>query len=201
MKTERSRYNNRFSILSKYLKFIVVMFETAWHKLLFSLKNENTFLFINIFRLSLLIGLLIFIGNYSWGQTSPTIYNTTGSHTFTVPAGVTSIKVECWGGGGAGGGAYIGAGGGGGGGAYNTINLTVTSGQTLSITVGAGGAGGNNANGGTGGTTTVSGSPGTISANGGSGGNSGSGFWLIFFILTKMELVELVELVVVMQVE
>lgn len=167
------------------MKFIVVMFETAWHKLLFSLKNENTFLFINIFRLSLLIGLLIFIGNYSWGQTSPTIYNTTGSHTFTVPAGVTSIKVECWGGGGAGGGAYIGAGGGGGGGAYNTTNFTVTSGQTLSITVGAGGAGGNNANGGTGGTTTVSGSPGTISANGGSGGNSGSGFWLIFFYINQ----------------
>jgi hypothetical protein len=47
----------------------------------------------------------------------PTIlFTTPGSGSWTKPAGVTSIKVECWGGGGNGGGAPNG--GGGGGGAY-----------------------------------------------------------------------------------
>ena len=159
------------------------MLETAWHKILFSIKNKSTFFSANAFRLTFLMVFLIFIVNYSLGQTSPTIYNTSGNSTFTVPAGVTSIKVECWGGGGAGGGSYVGAGGGGGGGAYNTTNFTVTAGQVLNITVGAGGTGGNNANGGNGDTTTVSGSPGTISANGGTGGERGNGFfiWIIPF--------------------
>ncbi|KKS58205.1 MAG: PE-PGRS family protein [Candidatus Nomurabacteria bacterium GW2011_GWA2_42_41] len=71
--------------------------------------------------------------------------------TFTVPAGVTSITVEVWGGGGAGGpgGAsqnYTGywtytAGGGGGSGGYAKSMFTVTPGATYSIVVGAGGSG------------------------------------------------------------
>ncbi|HRO17631.1 MAG TPA: hypothetical protein PLU07_05560, partial [Ferruginibacter sp.] len=53
------------------------------------------------------------------GQASST-YNTTGNQTFVVPAGVTQITVECWGGGGRGGSRTSnGYGGGGGGGAYS----------------------------------------------------------------------------------
>jgi hypothetical protein len=71
----------------------------------------------------------------------------TESGTFTVPAGVTEITVETWGGGGAGGGS-TGAGGGsarggagGGGGAYADSILTVEPGQELQVVVGVGGMG------------------------------------------------------------
>ncbi|NDW13171.1 hypothetical protein D0T50_09720 [Bacteroides sp. 214] len=65
------------------------------------------------------------------------------SSTFTVPQGVTSVTLEAWGGGG--GGGYSSdngrACGGGGGGAYSRNVITVTPGQILTITVGAGGSG------------------------------------------------------------
>ncbi|MBW8332176.1 MAG: hypothetical protein K0M40_09165, partial [Prolixibacteraceae bacterium] len=101
----------------------------------------------------------------------------TSSGTFTVPAGVTSITVQCWGGGGAGGGAYYGAGGGGGGGAYVTQNLTVSQLQIYNVTVGAGGAGGSNANGNNGRASIVTGPGGTVTANGGEGGERGLGWF------------------------
>lgn len=70
------------------------------------------------------------------------VYDTPGTHSFTVPAGVTSITVEAWGGGGRGGSTTAStsdrAGGGGGGGAYARSTLTVTPGQTYSLDVGAG---------------------------------------------------------------
>ncbi|MDP4285212.1 MAG: T9SS type A sorting domain-containing protein [Bacteroidota bacterium] len=99
---------------------------------------------------------------------------------WTVPAGVTSVKVEVWGGGGGGGGAAFGFGGGGGGGAYNTATFAVSAGQSYTISRGAGGSGGSVSffgiyDGGNGGTTTVSGPNGNIiSANGGYGGTSGT---------------------------
>jgi hypothetical protein len=69
-------------------------------------------------------------------------FTATGS--WQAPAGVTSVKAECWGGGGAGGSARAasGAGGGGGaGGAYSVTNAyPVTSGNTYTVTVGAAGA-------------------------------------------------------------
>lgn len=70
-------------------------------------------------------------------------YTTAGSFTFTVPAGVTSISAVCVGGGGAGiiyagSPRFIGTGGGGGGLAYKN-NISVTPGENLTITVGAGG--------------------------------------------------------------
>jgi len=67
----------------------------------------------------------------------------TFSTTWVVPACVTSVTVRAWGGGGAGGGASSTDrnGGGGGGGAYCTRVETVTPGETLIITVGAGGTG------------------------------------------------------------
>ncbi len=83
----------------------------------------------------------------------------TGNGTFTVPAGVTSIIIECWGGGG-GGSNRGGAAGGGGGGAYTRGTISgLIPGNTMAVVVGSGGAAGSNGN-----PTSV----GTISANGGS---------------------------------
>ncbi|MFN8466044.1 MAG: MBG domain-containing protein [Caldilineaceae bacterium] len=97
----------------------------------------------------------------------------TGSGNWTVPAGVTSITVECWGGGGGGGAdssSTDGAGGGGGGGAYaKRNNYSVTPGSPIAYSVGGGG--GSGANGG----DTSFGTGGTIcKADGGNaGGNAG----------------------------
>ena len=65
-----------------------------------------------------------------------------GSGTWTVPAGVTSVNyLVVGGGGGGGGGVTTGGGGGGGGGSVKTGTLTIPAGTTsLSYTVGAGGA-------------------------------------------------------------
>jgi len=61
------------------------------------------------------------------------------SGTFTVPAGVTQVTVECWGGGGRGGvRTSNGQGGGGGGGAYARSVLTVTPSTSFTVTVGGG---------------------------------------------------------------
>jgi len=59
----------------------------------------------------IIIFFLIIFGNYVTAQTTQ-VFTSSGS--FTVPAGVTIIKVECWGGGG--GGGRSGGGGGYGGG-------------------------------------------------------------------------------------
>lgn len=102
----------------------------------------------------------------------------TANGTFTVPCGVTSIEVDCWGGGGAGGAADMNNGkgaGGGGGGAHATKTLAVTAGQTYTITRGAGGVGNNNGNGGNGGNTTFTGPGGTVVAQGGTGGAEANG--------------------------
>lgn len=67
-------------------------------------------------------------------------FTTVGTQTFTVPAGVTRIQVEAWGGGGGAAGSQdVGATGGGGG--YSRAFLTVTPGQVLTVYVGAGGSG------------------------------------------------------------
>jgi hypothetical protein len=82
---------------------------------------------------------------------------TAGPGTWIVPAGVTSIQVECWGGGGSG--AYrstSGVASGGGGGGYSLTNaIAVTPGQTVHYSIGAGGAAasGSNINGNDGGQT------------------------------------------------
>ena len=81
-----------------------------------------------------ILSLLFFPVIQSEGQTSQTF---TANGTFTVPAGVTSITVECWGGGGAGGGATgnPAAGGGGAGGAYVRSILTVVPGTAYTVNV------------------------------------------------------------------
>lgn len=73
-----------------------------------------------------------------------TVLTFTTSGSFTVPADVTSITVEAWGGGGAGGSAvgdnspaFRAMGGGGGGGAYVTGIIAVTPGQVINYTVAA----------------------------------------------------------------
>lgn len=114
---------------------------------------------------------LLFLPLSFYGQTTVTL-TSVGTSSFTVPAGVTSLDVECWGAGGAGGGTNgnaSAAGGGGGGGAYSKSTIAVTSGSTISYTIGAGGNGttGNGANGGP---TSFS----TVSANGGHGGFQGN---------------------------
>lgn len=114
----------------------------------------------------------------TWGtptavsQPNCTVY-TSGTNTFTVPTGITKVMVEVWGGGG---GAAISQFGGGGGG-YSKGILSVTPGNTITATVGAGGTGGQalGSSGDAGGTSTFS----SISATGGGGagsvGGSGSG--------------------------
>jgi hypothetical protein len=101
----------------------------------------------------------------------------TSSGTFTIPSGITSCKVSLVGGGGAGGGysasgsQSTGGSGGGAGGAVKWFS-SLTSGNTLTVTVGAAGA----INGGTGGTSSVASGTQTIttvSATGGVGGASG----------------------------
>jgi len=110
------------------------------------------------------------------------IFTSTGSSSFTVPSGVTSICVVGVGGGGGGCGAGgstgqdSGSAGGGGGLAY-TNNISVTAGEVLTVTVGTGGDGGSTANnsnrdGDDGGDTTITRSDGTVlcRAKGGNGG-------------------------------
>jgi hypothetical protein len=102
-----------------------------------------------------------------FAQTTQTF---TSSGTFTVPAGVTEITVELWGGGGSGGNVQGGSGGGGGG-AYTRAVLTVAPGNSFTVTVGGGGvataSGGTSSFAGTGFTT--------VNANGGSGAAGTSG--------------------------
>lgn len=78
---------------------------------------------------------------------SPTrTFTAGGTYEYTVPEGVDQLVVELRGGGGGGGGAMYVAGAGGGQGGYVKAFLTVTSGETYQITVGAGGSGTHNTN-------------------------------------------------------
>lgn len=100
------------------------------------------------------------------------------STTWECPPWVTSVEVECWGGGGGGGSgdqSQNDSGSGGGGGAYSKETVSVTPGNTYTVTVGvAGTAGvGDGVAGGAGGDTWFS-TSGTVLAKGGAGG-AGSG--------------------------
>lgn len=103
-------------------------------------------------------------------------YDVAGSYTFTVPAGVTSLTVECWGGGGSGGGSTastVRGGGGGAGGAYASSVLTVVPAQNYSLSVGAVRNGTTNA--GQQGFPSWFGSTTTVYAQGGAGGAAPNG--------------------------
>ena len=92
----------------------------------------------------LLLLLCLFQSFFLFSQTTKTL---TSSGTLEVPAGVTSLSVQCWGAGGGGGGANVlsGAGGGGGGGAFEkNANFIVGADKNnirIPYTIGAGGAG------------------------------------------------------------
>jgi outer membrane protein OmpA-like peptidoglycan-associated protein len=108
-------------------------------------------------------------------------FTATGTTTWTVPSGLTSIDVIVVGGGGGGGGGgstRSGGGGGGGGGVIATSDLSVTSSTIFTVTVGAGGTYGSSGDAGrAGGSSSFTrGSPSlSMTANGGSGGAAGSG--------------------------
>src|SRR6266849_475704 len=99
------------------------------------------------------------------------------SGTFVVPTGVSRLSVELYGAGGGGTVLRCNNGGGGGGGAYTSTILSVQEGQTLTISVGAGGlAGASYTPGGNGGDTQVLDPNNTVLAvaHGGSGGQPDS---------------------------
>jgi hypothetical protein len=99
---------------------------------------KKTTLPVNNYALTSLF-LLISILGIAQTQT----FTTVGSNSFTVPAGVTSLTIQAWGGGGRGGSAIeatvVHAGGGGGGGAYSKKVMTVIPGNTYNLVVGGGG--------------------------------------------------------------
>jgi len=114
-------------------------------------------------------------------QTSPQIFTSSG--TFTPPAGVTSITVECWGGGGAGGSAQkTGSinntgGGGGGGGGYAKGTVAVTPGNPYTVTIPAAATApasgfSDNTASTSGSVVTFTGDSGSVTANGGTGGRN-----------------------------
>jgi len=119
----------------------------------------------------------------AWIGVRGQVFTSTG--TFTVPAGVSAVKVTVIGGGGGGGGTPSSSGtghtGGGGGGGVSIGYVTgLTPNGTVSITVGAGGAGGTgNTTGATGGTSSFgaycSATGGAGGAGAGSGGYGGGG--------------------------
>lgn len=125
-------------------------------------------------RKGLVFFALLLFSFFTKAQTTTT-YTNSGSGTWTCPAGVTSVTVECWGAGGSGGGASgnnPAAAGGGGGGGYAKSVVTVVPGTVYSYSVGAGGtaqAGGSATQANSGGATwfnTIA----TIFADGGKGG-------------------------------
>lgn len=97
------------------------------------------------------------------------VFTTTG--TWTVPEGITHIRVHCFGGGG-GGCGNTGITFGGGSGSYSYGVFSVQPGETLPIVVGNGGKGVYNNNGVAGGTT---GCKGVTAGGGGPGGAAGTG--------------------------
>lgn len=118
----------------------------------------------------------------------------TSSGSFTVPTGVTTIRVSAVAGGGGGGGSggancsgggWAATGGGGGGGAGQYVvnqDYAVTPGQVLTVTIGGAGSGGtagavagNAGNGTAGGTTSLIGTGVSLSLTGGSGGGGSNG--------------------------
>lgn len=113
----------------------------------------------------------------------PDIYSTPGTYTYTVPNGISSLRVNVYGAGGGpapnncyGNKCYYGSGGGGGGGHAESV-LAVTSGETYTLIVGAGGGG--NAAGGTSSFDSptlyaTGGNPGVAGSD--SGGAGGSGY-------------------------
>ncbi|MFA5557785.1 MAG: GEVED domain-containing protein [Flavobacteriaceae bacterium] len=103
--------------------------------------NYYNYLTRKVLRLTIFFLFAVFLQSVDlYAQTVTQTFNSSDS--FTVPAGVTSITVQCWGAGGRGSTATNSAGtgrGGGGGGAYASSVLTVVPGTIYTVTVGTGG--------------------------------------------------------------
>jgi len=108
------------------------------------------------------------------GLQSQQVFTSTGSSTWTKPAGITKVKVIVTGAGGGGGGGQSTGNGGAGGGAGGTAIeiIDVSSVSTVAVTVGTGGSGG--AGGGSGGAGGTSSFGSYCSATGGYGGQTGN---------------------------
>ncbi len=123
-------------------------------------------------------------GNTFWGDMGgyKKIASFTQNNTWTIPAGVTKVRIEAWGGGG--GGA---SGGGGAGGTYIlTQEIPVTAGDNITVTIGNSGAAASTetTNGIAGGQTSITGSFGSYFAKGGGGGSPfGGGIGSIFSLV------------------
>ena len=128
---------------------------------------------------------LYVVGGYT-GTQNQLVYGTSGSSSFTVPTGISSITVKAWGAGGSGGNgsSSTGTGGAGGGGGFAQATLSVTGGTSLTVNVGSGGTKASAAsNGGYGGgfSAVLNGATYLVQAGGGGGGggtygtSSGSG--------------------------
>ncbi|MBK8053073.1 MAG: T9SS type A sorting domain-containing protein [Saprospiraceae bacterium] len=119
----------------------------------------------------LIIGVFLTFFNSLLSQAPAPASFTSGTSTYTVPAGyIADLRVQVWGGGGGTTTGGSGARNGGGGGGYAEFTYLGVSGPiTISLTVGVGG---NNSDGGT---STFNGPGGTLSATGGGRGNATSG--------------------------
>lgn len=123
-----------------------------------------------------------YVGSRSWqiagDADEQVVFTTPGTNSWTVPAGVTSLTIETWGGGGGGqGGTYGLPGGGAGGGAYSKKVVAVTPSVSYNAVVGSGGAAGaaNGGNGGNGGNSSFSANTGATTASGGTGATGSIG--------------------------
>jgi hypothetical protein len=142
-------------------------------------KNTPTMSRFKFFRhVTILSALICFVVN-GWGQPTETL---AGSGNWTIPSGVTSITVHCWGGGGAGGGSSTSntgnGGAGGGSGGYTTLVIsTIPSGTVFTYSVGSGGTGVTSATGNNGSVSSFVSSALSVNliANGGNGGGANNG--------------------------
>lgn len=160
--------------MKKHLLALFILFQFLALAVFITKRDKRVVLFTKL-RLVLLFA----FGSLSiWAQPPPHTFASDGS--LLVPAGVTKMTVEAWGGGGAGGGAsgattFLGVvtgrgGAGGGGGAYATAEITVVPGLNLSIIVARQVAGSITGTGATGETSTIAGFENFIKAVGGQGG-------------------------------
>ena len=141
----------------------------AFNTFLSKQKTHSFSLFVFIFTL---LGF-----SNAFGQSPFIDNNVAAPNSFTVPAGVTSITIELWGGGGAGGGSSTNdlGGSGGGSGGYTTRTYTgLLGGEVINYTLGAGGTG-TSTTGNPGGNSTLTFNTFTLTANGGGGGGANIG--------------------------
>lgn len=153
-------------------KTLLASFNVSQILIRFSLSKVSSKISFSKVKLSFFFSFICFS---MWAQHPPF----TANGTVVVPAGITQMDIQAWGGGGSGGAASSSglngrSGGGGGGGAYARANITVVASATLNIIVGAGGAS-TTGNGVAGGNSTITSFEGTILAAGGAGGTANGG--------------------------